>query len=226
MAITSTLKWLKKTNPWKTVYFNFHYFPFKTAIRMPVFVCWRSELYTMKGKIVIDAPVRTGMVKLGAHGLGTQDLLYTRTMWEMSGTLVLKGKAIIGRGSKISVGKEGTLTLGDDFKATGNMEVICQKEISFGSQCLLSWDILIMDTDFHHILNADEEIINAPRPIHIGRHVWIGCRSTILKGVSIADENVISASSLITRDVKESNCVIGGQGKSVEILKRNVTWKK
>lgn len=165
------------------------------------------------------------MVKFGVHGLGTQDLIYSRTMWEVSGTLVIKGKASIGRGCKISIGKDATLTLGENLVITGDTKIICQKEISLGKHCLLSWDILIMDTDFHHILNTDDRITNVPKAISIGNNVWIGCRNTVLKGVSIADNNIISANSTITRDVTESNCVIGGHGKSVEIIKKNVSWK-
>jgi acetyltransferase-like isoleucine patch superfamily enzyme len=179
----------------------------------------------MKGKIVIDAPIKTGMIKIGPHLLGTQDFFYSRTMWEVTGTFVVKGKVNIGSGSKICIGENATLTLGDNFSLTGNSEIICQKEISFGSNCLLSWDILIMDTDFHLILNADEQIINSPKPIIIGNHVWIGCKNTILKGVSIADNNIISANSTITRSITDSKTIIGGHGKSVEIIKRDVNWK-
>ena len=225
MVIISVLKRLKKVNLWKTLYFNFHYFPFKTAIHIPVFIYRRSDLYQMGGKIVIDAPVSTGMIRFGSHGLGTQDLLYSRTMWDVSGTLVIKGDAIIGRGSKISIGKGATLTLGGHFIITGNSEIICQKGITFGERCLLSWDILIMDSDFHHVTNAEGQIINSPKPITFGNHVWIGCRNTILKGVSIADNTIISANSTITRSVTEPNCVIGGHGKSLEIIKKNVNWK-
>lgn len=216
---------LKKVNLWKTVYFNFHYFPLKTAIKMPVFIYWRSELYKIQGKIIIDAPVTTGMVKFGAHGLGTQDLLYSRTMWEVMGILIIKGKANIGRGSKISVGKDAVLTLGDNFTITGDSEIICQKKISFGNNCLLSWDILIMDTDFHDVTNEKGDIVNSPKPILIGDHVWIGCRNTILKGVSIASDNIISANSTITRSIQDSHCVIGGHGKNVDIIKRGYSWK-
>lgn len=225
MAIRSIIKLLGRVNLWKTLYFNFHYFPFKTAIRMPVLIYWRSELYKTHGKIIIDAPVSTGMVKFGSHSLGTQDLLYSRTMWEMMGTLIIKGKVSIGRGCKISIGENATMTLGDNFIITGNSEIICQKEIIFGDHCLLSWDILMMDTDFHQILDENGQIINEPKPIVIGNHVWIGCRNTILKGVSIGDNNIISANSTITRSCKENNCVIGGHGKSLEIIKRNVNWK-
>jgi len=224
-AVNSVVKLFKKVDLLKTVYFNFHYFPFKVAVRMPFFIYKRSELYLMKGKIIIDAPVKTGMVKLGPHGLGTQDLLYSRTMWQVAGTLVVKGKTNIGRGCKISVGKEAVLTLGKDFQITGNSEIICQKEITFGNDCLLSWDILMMDTDFHQIVNEGGEIINAPMPISIGNHVWIGCRNTILKGVTIADNNVVSANSTVTRSIDESNCVIGGHGKTVGVIKRGVGWR-
>lgn len=222
----SSIKLLKKVNLWKTIYFNFHCFPFKMAIRMPVFIYWRSVLFKMKGNIIIDAPVSTGMVKFGLHGLGTQDLLYSRTMWEVFGTLCIKGKASIGRGSKISIGKEAKLTIGKNFIITGNSEIICQKEISFGNDCMLSWDILMMDTDFHRITNDNGETINLPKPIIVGNHVWIGCRNTVLKGVTIADNNVISANSTVTKSITEENCIIGGHGKSIDILKRGIGWKQ
>ena len=221
-----TILWhLKTLNILKTIYFNFHYFPFKTAIKIPIYIYRRSELYKMQGKIEIDAPVATGMVDFGSHCLG-QDLLYSRTMWEVAGTLIIKGKTSIGRGSKISIGIGAVLTLGCDFKITGDTQIICQKSISFGNDCLLSWDILIMDTDFHNVYDEKGEIINSPRPITIGDHVWIGCRNTILKGVYIASESIISANSTITKSFHESNCIIGGQGKSAYIIKRGINWEE
>lgn len=224
-VVKSVFKLIKKVNIWKTVYFNFHYFPFKTAIRMPFFIYKCTELYKMNGKIIIESGVKPGLVKFGPHGLGTQDLLYSRTMWEVMGTLVVKGNASIGRGSKISVGKDATLTLGDNFMITGNSEIICQKEVSFGKDCLLSWDILIMDTDFHKVLDEERKVTNLPKPINIGDHVWIGCRNTILKGVSIDDNNIISANSTITKSITESNCIVGGHGNYASVIKRGIDWE-
>ena len=188
---------------WKTVYFNLHYFPWKTALRLPVFIYKRSELYKMKGRIVINAPVKTGMMKLGPHGLGTQDMLFERTMWEVAGTLVINGNACIGRGSKISIGENATLTLGD-----------------------LSWDILMMDTDFHNVLDLQGKKINAPKPITIGNHVWIGCRNTVLKGTTIADNCIVSANSTITRSFDKPNCIVGGNGKNAGTIKEDVDWEQ
>jgi maltose O-acetyltransferase len=46
-------------------------------------------------------------------------------------------------------------------------------------------------------------------PVKIGNNVWIGAYSTILKGVRVGDNSVITAHSVVTRDVLE-NCVYAG----------------
>ena len=122
---------------------------------MPIFIYKHTKLQEIKGKISIEVPITTGMLKIGPHCLGTQDCLYSRTIWELSGLLIIKGKASIGSGCKINVGKEAILTFGNNLNISGNSEIICQKEITFGNNCLLSWDILMMDTDFHHIINNE-----------------------------------------------------------------------
>jgi acetyltransferase-like isoleucine patch superfamily enzyme len=46
-------------------------------------------------------------------------------------------------------------------------------------------------------------------PIKIGNNVWVGDKSTILKGVTIGDNVVVGANTLVNKDVPD-NCVIGG----------------
>lgn len=226
MKVKKIFSLLRKVDWGRTLYFNMMYFPIKVAIRLPFLIYHRTDLYKMRGKIVLNVSPQLGLVKIGPHGLGTQDVRYSRTMWEVDGILVINGKASIGRGCRISIGKDAVLTLGDKFGITGRSSIVCQKEITFGNDCLLSWDILMMDTDFHHIMNVDGKIINQPRPIHVGNHVWIGCRNTILKGVTIADNVIVSANSTLTKNVVESNCAIGSSGKDVTILKRGINWKE
>lgn len=91
MKIALIIKFLRKVDILKTIYFNFHYFPFRIAIRFPFFICWRTNLYKMKGSIIINSPIHIGMVKIGPHSLGTQDMFYSRTIWEVNGTLTITG---------------------------------------------------------------------------------------------------------------------------------------
>lgn len=47
------------------------------------------------------------------------------------------------------------------------------------------------------------------RPIHIGKNVWITSRCIILPGVSIGDNSVIGAGSVVTKDIP-ANCFAAG----------------
>ncbi len=206
----------------KTLIFNFYYFPFGTAVRLPAFVYRHTCFYVLKGRIEVDAPVKTGMLKIGPYGLGNQDA--STTVWNVRGLLVLKGGALVGRGSKINIGRLATLELGDHFTISSKSEIICRKRVVFGSDCLLSWDILVMDSDLHDIRNERGETINAPRPVEIGNHVWIGCRSMILKGVTVKDGCIVAAGSTLTKSYESANCILGG-GK-IEAIKTNIEWKR
>ena len=235
MALTNTkmvsvfpkvIKFLTEVSLWRTFYFNLHYFPVSTAMRLPVFIFRHFHFHKMKGRIIIDAPVSTGMMKFGAQHIGIKDKTYPKSVWEVSGDLVLKGRANIAHSSKICIEKNAKLTLGDGLLLSENVEIICKKEISFGRGCMVSWDTLFMDSDLHDIMDADGKVINPPQTITIGNHVWIGCRNTILKGVTIGDNNIIAANSLVTRSVLDTSCIVGGHGKSLEVLKRNVDWRQ
>ena len=225
MSIWYFIKLIRNVNPWKTIYFNFHYFPFKIAIKTPVYIYWRTELKGLGGRILLPQQIWRGMLHFGKYQVGIQDSFYLRSIFDLSGTLRLSGEAILGRGTRISVAEDATLTLGKNLVITGNTEIICYKGITFGENDLLSWDILIMDTDFHKIYDANNVHVNIPRPIVIGNHVWIGCRTTILKGVAISDNNVIASGSIVTKSFESENCVIGGMGSSAGVKKRDIYWE-
>lgn len=167
-----------------------------------------------------------GILKIGKHNVGTVDCRYSRSILENNGTIIINGNVQIGAGSKISVMKGGVLEFGNDFSITGQSQIICGKHIKFGDRCLLSWDILVMDTDFHKITElTGNKIINPPAPIIFGNHIWIGCRATILKGVEIADNAIIAAGATITRSITDKNAIYGGNGKDAGIIRRNVDWE-
>lgn len=191
------------------------------ALRLPILVGRGCRIIKFKGSVRADCPVRTGLLRLGYHRLGTLDPKYERTLWDVDGDIVLKGKAGIGKGSRISV--SGELVLGDGFEVTGGCTIICKHRIDIGSGCLFSWDTLIMDTDFHSVFDEDGNILNPDRPITIGDRVWIGCRTTVLKGSAIPDDSVIAAGSTITRVLPAPHCIYGGtQGGT--LFKENIHW--
>ena len=53
------------------------------------------------------------------------------------------------------------------------------------------------------------------KPVRIGRHVWIGGGAIILPGVTVGDDAVIGAGSVVTRDVAEDVTVAGNPARVI-----------
>ena len=54
-----------------TIYFNFHYLPFKQAILLPVYLR-KPKLLTLKGRVIIQnggGRIWPGMIRLGGFGV-------------------------------------------------------------------------------------------------------------------------------------------------------------
>lgn len=156
-------------------------------------------------------------MRLGFSGVGIFDKQYDRGIWECDGKVRFRGKASLGQGTKVSVGTDGHLVLGDNFRVTAKSEIVCFDNVNIGDGVLVSWDSIIMDTDFHQF--NDE-----PRtsPITIADSVWIGMRSAILKGVNIPFGSVVAAGSTVTKAFDEERCLYGGVNR---ILKHGISWE-
>ncbi|MBQ3739408.1 MAG: hypothetical protein II862_10575 [Bacteroidales bacterium] len=205
----------------KTLRFNLHYFPLKTALKLPVVVSHRTYLRELHGKVELPEKVERAMIKIGFGDVGHYDRKRSRGIWQVSGTVSFGGKASIGHGSKLSV--RGNLSFGDGFNMTAESTIVCAKEIRFGRDCLLSWDILVMDTDEHPLYNKENERINPDKAIQVGDHVWIGCKCVLLKGAEVPDNTVVAAGTLLTSSFSGEHQVIGGNPPSV--LKSDVRWE-
>ncbi|MDE6320857.1 MAG: sugar O-acetyltransferase, partial [Muribaculaceae bacterium] len=75
----------------------------------------------------------------------------------------------------------------------------------------------------NHSLDAEERIIGAliPKPINIGNRVWIGGGSTILGGVSIGDDSVIGAGSVVTKDIPSGVIAAGNPCRVIRKITDN-----
>mgnify|MGYP000937122675 FL=1 len=124
-------------------------------------------------------------------------------------------------GSTIQVFKNAVLTLGKGY-INSNSVIACANNITIEDGATIARGVYIYDSDFHSVLNKNGEIINSSAPIHIGKHVWIGVDSIILKGVNIGEGVVIGAGSLVNKDIPP-HCMAAGN--PAKIIKENVTWK-
>ncbi|MDB6111128.1 MAG: acyltransferase, left-handed parallel beta-helix (hexapeptide repeat) family [Pedosphaera sp.] len=105
---------------------------------------------------------------------------------------------------------ESEIVIGRDNWFNNNTMLCALSSIRVGDNCRIGQGVFIMDADFHEInpatRNRSEGLV---RPVTIGNNVWIGSRTTVLKGVKIGDNSVIGAMSLVTKEVPE-NTLVGG----------------
>nr|WP_283163079.1 acyltransferase [Alicyclobacillus mengziensis] len=106
--------------------------------------------------------------------------------------------------------------MGNDTFLGMRSELRSMVKISIGDRCAISWDVSIMDSDFHSI---DGKPMRTP--VTIGDDVWIGSRVTILKGVTVGNGAVIAAGSVVVSDVP-SNSMVGGV--PARIIRQQVSW--
>lgn len=202
----------------KTIWFNFHYLPFKQAIWLPIFISRRVRLLKTKGSIEILGNIEPGMIKIGYGFVGIFDKKNTKTLFELTGKIIFRGTASIWHSSRTSV--SGILDLGNNFQMSA-ASIVATKMVKIGYDCMVSWEILILDTDFHKIYFEDK-IVNEPKAIIIGDRCWLGCRTTILKGAVIHDNTIIGAGSIVSRDLKEGNCIYAGS--PAVLVKKGTRW--
>lgn len=208
---------LRQVSIAKTVRFNVHYFGLRGLVGLPILVARNYFFRTLRGGVRVEAPKRFG-VKLGFPGTGTVDQRFRRGCWEVEGDVEFAGSAFFGHGSAVSVGPSGRLRVGDRFSCTATSTFICQESLEIGDRCSVSWDSLVMDSDFHSI-NGEP----ANSPVVIGDDVWVGCRATILKGSVIPNGSIVAAGAVLSKRLNEERAVYGGTNK---LLKRDVTWSK
>lgn len=206
----------------KSIRFNWVYFPLKSAVKLPVLVSRNVRLKKLSGRVQINSPVSCGMVKLGFGDVGIFDKRLSKAVWNNVGLVAFSGTAYLGHGFKVSVYPGAELEFGSSFVMTAQSSIICKHGVSFGRGCLISWDCIIMDTDFHPIY-IDRHRINEDKPVLVGDKVWIGMRCSILKGAVIPNGCMVAAGTTLAQALSKEKCVYGGL--PVRVLKENISWE-
>lgn len=218
-----TKNYFMQINPFKTLYYNFKWLPFSIAKKMPILIAWNTKLCNHRGGVILNKDIHFGMINLGFHIGGFRNKK-DDTFLVIRGQAIFNGHCSIGKGSKIIIDKKGRVEFGKNFNCTAGLNMECKKHVVFGDNCVLSWDITILDTDFHPIYDEHQKLINPNKPIQIGNHVWIGYNTKILKGITIPDNVIIASNTIVSKSVLQSGIIVGNEEYQLNKLKNNISW--
>ncbi len=103
------------------------------------------------------------------------------------------------------------------------------KNIRFHGMAMINYDCTFLDTNIidighcaligpgcklictNHSIDPDERLkgVFNDKPIKIGNNVWLGANVTVLPGVTIGDNAVIGAGSVVTKDIPANVVAVG-----------------
>lgn len=88
-------------------------------------------------------------------------------------------------------------------------------EVSIGDRTQIGPGVQILAADHPRNPIQRNTGLEFGRPVKIGRNVWIGAGALILPGVTIGDDAIIGAGSVVTRDVPTGATVVGNPARQI-----------
>lgn len=194
-------------------------------IRKIVSIIFKIKLYLIeneiKGKVTYKG-VKHGVserARVYLHNGSTKDDIVMEDHSELFGVINTfnHGKVHIGEWT----------TLGRDSL------ILSVNSVKIGNNCAIAGNVIITDNNYHPINPSDRlymsytphgsiersPIYSANAPVKIGNNVWIGTYARISKGVTIGDNSIIGANSVVTKDIP-ANCI--AVGNPARVVKENI----
>lgn len=120
------------------------------------------------------------------------------------------------------------MTQGSGFIDIGHYCLVCpgvrissSRGITIGSNCMLASHVYVTDADWHGIYNRID--MGQTAPVTIEENVWIGDSAIICKGVTIGQNSIIGAGSVVVDPVPANSIAAGNPAKVVKKLDQNKT---
>lgn len=114
-------------------------------------------------------------------------------------------------GKNITIGRRVFINAGCHFQDHGG--------VTLGDGCLIGHNVVFATLD--HGTAPEDRGAMYPAPIRLGKNVWVGSNSTILRGVTVGDNAIIAAGSVVTKDVAANTVVGGVPARHIRDIDRN-----
>jgi acetyltransferase-like isoleucine patch superfamily enzyme len=128
-----------------------------------------------------------------------RDLLSQITGSEIDETVAVFTPLYINYGKHTKIGKDVFINFDCVFLDLGG--------ITIEDGVLIAPKVSLL-TEGHPVSQAERHSL-VPKAIHIKKNAWIGANATILQGVTIGENSVVAAGSVVSKDVPD-NVVVGG----------------
>ena len=178
-----------------------------------------KSIYALLTALIVKTCLKMGGVKYGKHvkfrGIAIIERFQCSTIqigdnctFNSSSRFNFRG---INHPCIIQTGKPGAKIVIGNHCGFSGVSIVADKEVIIEDHVTVGANAIIGDRDDHSDIYASE-----PRPVHIGKNVWIGMNATIMKGVTIGEYAIIGAGAIVTKDVPPYAIVAGVPAKIIK----------
>ena len=149
---------------------------------------------------------------------------------------------IVGQNNVIEIGENCVIGVGCSFWMEGNdihikigsnttfvqyVHFNAQENgtyIECGEGCMFSNHIIVRTSDAHPIYDISTgNRINTPKPVVIGKDVWIAPDTKIMKGAMIGDGCIIGSNTMVSKEIPPYTLAVGMPAK---VVRQGVKWTR
>ena len=207
-----------------TIYVNFRCLPFKTALKLPIFVGYKTYIDKLSRNITFGCEPTTFMVRIGWGGTkGRECGKKNYLLLNEKASIQFNGRCIMSSGVSLVL-DSGTLEIGDNFICNKNCTISCNNKITIGDHVFVGWNVEMMDSDNHKVIHKNREKTCDRGGIIIGNDVWVAAYSHILKNSDIPDGSIVAYRSLVTKQFEGEKLLIGGC--PAKVIEEEVEWEQ
>ena len=120
---------------------------------------------------------------------------------------------LLGKGNDYVVNKmrEDGIEIGEGTHIFSNIAASEPYLVTIGKNCTISTEVVYLTHDASiGLYMGRDNFSDICGAITVGNNVFIGNRVTILYGVTIPDNTIVAAGSVVTKSFLEPGCIIGG----------------
>jgi acetyltransferase-like isoleucine patch superfamily enzyme len=110
----------------------------------------------------------------------------------------------------------GRITIGSYCLICPGVRISSGSQITIGDNCMMASGVYITDADWHGIY--DRAGFGRALPVRLSDNVWIGDRAMICKGVSIGENSIIGAGSIVVNPVPANAIAAGNPARVLRYL--------
>lgn len=110
------------------------------------------------------------------------------------------------------------IEIGENFYSNHNLVILDANKVTFGNNVFIAPNCGFYTAGHPLEVEARNKGLEYAKPIKVGNNVWIGGNVVVLPGVTIGDNSVIGAGSIVNKDIPANAVAVGNPCRVIKFL--------